>query len=122
MITPWGNADQTRNIGEGIVSVSTPSHGGYYVPARLYNRMPAELRSNKYGGGTWFEEDCEWALVALAFPRLFEPRQIQAAISTINVESAPDACYHAAWTWLQNSPEGIALRAGQIPYRNRASA
>ena len=32
--------------------------------------------------GVWFEEDCAWAAVALAFPELFEAEQVKAAHST----------------------------------------
>lgn len=70
--TPWGYADSEKEIGGGIISVSTPSHGGLFVPPLVFNTMPAELKCNVYGEGTWFEEDCEWALVALAFPQYFE--------------------------------------------------
>lgn len=70
--TPWGPSQHITKIGDqGILFVSTTTHGGYFVPPELYAQMPSELRSNHFGGSTWFEEDVEWAMVALAFPQLF---------------------------------------------------
>ena len=83
MNTPWGMSDHVENVGGGILRVDTPSHGGYFVPPELYASMPALLQgSNSYGGGTWFEQDCEWAIVALAFPELFSIKNLKAAAKT----------------------------------------
>ena len=51
------------------------SHGGYYVsPARVAS-MPEPLREFKpWAGDNWYEEDCDWCIVALAFPQFF-PQQ-----------------------------------------------
>jgi hypothetical protein len=100
MHTPWGAADHVKPLGnEGILQVDTPSHGGLFVPRELYRKMPAALQCNVYGGGTWFEEDCEWALVALAFPHLFEPRHLAAARETI-AAYAGQTPYAEAAAWL----------------------
>lgn len=91
--TPWGHSDGVTSFGdEGLVLFTTPSHGGFYVPELLTNRMPIELRKHEgthnpqraYGyatalarvdttfcGVAWYEEDCEATLVTLAFPELF---------------------------------------------------
>ena len=46
--------------------------------------MPAGLREFVgYGGPGWYEEDCDWAVVALAFPSMFEPMMVWAAIRTV---------------------------------------
>lgn len=73
---------------------------------KLYRTMPPALQANVYGGGTWFEEDVEWALVALAFPQHFDARQIAAAVSTINYYKEPGTPYHAAFTWLHTTDQG----------------
>lgn len=82
--TPWGQADQETAIGtDGIVFVSTPSHGGFYVPREVVATMPPSLYGiNPFAGEGWYEEDCDWAIVLLAFPHLFTPREVQAAVSS----------------------------------------
>jgi|GEM_PF-3080935 len=64
MYTPWGTADSVHRYPDGVTFVSTPSHGGFKVPPKLNRRIPPPLR-NEDG---WYEEDCEWAIVALFHP------------------------------------------------------
>lgn len=64
MYTPWGTADSVHRYSDGIAFVSTSSHGGFKVPAKLNRRIPPPLRK----GDGWYEEDCEWAIVALFHP------------------------------------------------------
>lgn len=85
MRTPWGTADHVRRYRCGAVSVSTPSHGGYLVPRPLFESQskttpPDVLRVVQWLGrdpfgyvnaaGAWFEEDCLWAVLVLAWPAL----------------------------------------------------
>lgn len=109
MITPWGPTQQIEQKGGGIIHVSTASHGGLLVPPAMYDAMPAPLRQNAYGGGNWFEEDCEWALVALAFPQHFTGRDLYYAVQTINWYRDPDSQYHAAYLWLTTTDAGRLL-------------
>ena len=86
MFTPWGIADYTENIGKGIISVATPSHGGIFVPDHLLHHIPAKLQqwAKKWSRSTnWYEKDCCWSAVALTFPELFEKSAYIAAKSTI---------------------------------------
>lgn len=70
--TPWGTPQDVRHVAPGIVRVDTPGHGGYHVRADLHELMPAPVRElDGYTGG-WYEEDCTWAFVALAFPAHFD--------------------------------------------------
>ncbi len=82
--TPWGLADHVTEIAPGIVSYSTPSHGGIHLsPARLA-AMPKPLRDFRpWAGLGWYEEDCDWAVVALAFPQFFKPDDVTAAVDTL---------------------------------------
>jgi len=76
--TPWGAADRVETLCNGIVSVSTPSHGGFFVPPRLNRAIPARWRAASFkrlGETGWYEEDCDWAMVALTFPKPFTARQ-----------------------------------------------
>lgn len=82
--TPWGPAQYIEPVGPegGVYSVSTASHGGYYVPDVLLSRIPQEARdyaARWSGSHNWYEEDCASAAVVLAFPELFTPRLIESA-------------------------------------------
>jgi len=84
--TPWGYADQCAHIGDGIYSVSTPSHGGYFVPDDLLHRIPSEQQAwaERWSGSrNWYEEDCCWAAVAGAFPTLFPPEALPMAMDIL---------------------------------------
>lgn len=84
--TPWDFAQTVRDYGLGIKCYTTASHGGFFVPIELMDRVSAWGR--KYaerwsGSQLWFEEDCAWAYVADAFPELFGDEEKAAAIKTI---------------------------------------
>lgn len=66
-VTPWGKADSKIKVTRGINFYSTPGHGGYKVSKKLNASMPAPLRNSD----GWYEEDCEWCKVVLAFPQHF---------------------------------------------------
>jgi hypothetical protein len=87
--TPWGRAALVRAIGtigrDTIYCVSTPGHGGYFVPRRLLSAIPQALRDRAAawsGSEQWYEEDCEWSSVALAFPQFFTAADVQQARTT----------------------------------------
>ncbi len=65
--SPWGVIDDVKKIAEGIERISTPSHGGLHLSSIINAAMPEALRRPD----GWYEEDVEWALVALAFPAHF---------------------------------------------------
>ena len=60
--TPWGNADSVKPILNGVVSVSTPSHGGLRVTHKAFNDLAMDksyldkvaIKDSKY---YWFEDD-----------------------------------------------------------------
>ena len=108
MNTPWGCADKVEQIGGGLVSVQTPSHGGIFVPLDSYRKMPVALQCNIYGGRTWFEEDIEWALVALAFPQYFDARSMHYAVGAFE-HYAGKAPYASAAEWLATDSDGVRL-------------
>jgi len=86
--------------------MSTPSHGGYKVTDEIMELMPAELRSIKpWAGQGWYEEDCDWSIVAAAWPTLFTADHVKIAISTLNTLS-----YAAAgWNAYKATPSGKIL-------------
>jgi hypothetical protein len=70
--SPWGKVDGADEVAPGIWAVSTPSHGGFILSQARLQAMPAYLRINKAARDAHaFEEDCEWALVVMAFPDEF---------------------------------------------------
>mgnify|MGYP003452830810 CR=1 FL=1 len=71
--SPWGAIQTRREIAPGIVRVTTASHGGIWLAADRLAQMPSGfVRPSAYHDGLeWFEEDCEAALVILAFPAAF---------------------------------------------------
>lgn len=91
MRTPWGKADHVTDIGRGIKCVSTPGHGGYFVPAETRKQMPPAALQTWAGPG-WYEEDCDWALVALSFPELFPAEAIEHAKTTVSNWMSAEKC------------------------------
>lgn len=83
--TPWGVADQVRIVAPGIVWCETPSHGGYWLSKERLAQMDPALRSFRpfTGKAAWFEEDCDWAVVVVAFPTFFDPPAVEAAVRAI---------------------------------------
>ena len=65
--SPWGAIDNENVVAEGITFVHTPGHGGY----KLSRERNAKVDSAWRKSGGWYEEDCEWAIVALTFPEVF---------------------------------------------------
>jgi hypothetical protein len=85
--TPWGNADHVEFIAPGIFQVSTPSHGGFYLTEDRRALIPEDWQHasfNKQGLNGWFEEDCDWCMVALTFKEHFPIDTFAHAVSTFN--------------------------------------
>jgi hypothetical protein len=84
--TPWGVAQHVRPVGpDGIFSADTSSHGGYFVPSALLDKIDPRGRADakKWSGSeNWYEEDCCWAWVVLAFPEHFPPTAVAGAYQT----------------------------------------
>lgn len=81
--TPWGRAEIVREIADGIVSVSTPSHGGIWLSHSRLKAMPYPLRVIKRWetpDSPWFEEDCSSARVICSFPEHFDDRAVHHAL------------------------------------------
>lgn len=66
-MTPWGSADFVRHDAPGIVSVSTPSHGGI----GLSPERNAEIHKAWRNANGWYEEDCEAYIVLVKFYDVF---------------------------------------------------
>ena len=65
--TPWGGSQMAVVYAEGVVVHSTAGHGGFHLSSDRNSKVHPLLRKNT----PWYEEDCEWAIVAITFPNLF---------------------------------------------------
>ena len=83
--TPWGEAQESVYLAEGVVRHHTPGHGGLHLdPAQ--NALVHPAYRNEDG---WYEEDVEWSKVAVTFPTLF-PLDLDGADDLLR-EYQPDA-------------------------------
>lgn len=105
--TPWGHAQTTKTLGEGVAFVSTPGHGGFFVAPEQNEKVPAYMRD----ASGWYEEDVDWAIVATVFPALFSDEDRARAEDTLR-NWRPEAW--ESWT-------GRALTAGQSSERDRVA-
>jgi hypothetical protein len=87
-ITPWGKPDTQTVIAEGIIAVTTPSHGGIWLSPERLAEMPQHLRSCSFTHDNWFEEDTAWCAVALTWPEFFPMQQDDAAAMYQHVYAA----------------------------------
>jgi len=82
--TPWGNSDSSTKLTRGVICYSTPSHGGFHVSKTMQQKMPEALRldNGKHGDG-WYEEDCDWCMVIIAFSNFFKTVEYNLAVDTL---------------------------------------
>lgn len=69
--SPWGSIQTVEPIRPGVWSVSTASHGGYYLDATANRRIPQAVKLATWGQqglAGWYEEDCDVSLVAAILP------------------------------------------------------
>jgi len=81
--SPWGEIHHVTQIAEGIWTIDTASHGGIKVSDQRLAAMPVHLRGTTYSQGGCFEEDCDWAFVAVCFPDAFKPEHVAVARQTM---------------------------------------
>lgn len=67
MHTPWGKSQYSKQYVRGIVFYGTPGHGGFRVSKTKQAKMPEALRLDNGKNCGWYEEDCDYALVVMAF-------------------------------------------------------
>ena len=53
--SPWGRIQTADRVADGIVIITTASHGGVWLSRERFEAMPKHLRSSD----GWYEEDCE---------------------------------------------------------------
>jgi hypothetical protein len=80
--SPWGKVQHQEDLAEGIAIVSTAGHGGVWLSARRLEELEKKL-GHVHIEGRWFEEDCDWAVVAIVFPEAFSDENRKAAPAVI---------------------------------------
>jgi hypothetical protein len=105
--TPWGISQEASRYADGILFHSTAGHGGFHlIPERNAQIHPALRSADGY-----YEEDCDWAAVAQAFPELFTDFEKASAERTIR-DWMPDA-----WEAIH----GRTLEPGESREKDRAA-
>lgn len=84
--TPWGLSQGATIYAEGVVAHTTAGHGGFKLSAKRNVQIHTVLRRDS----GFYEEDAEWAIVALTFPDLFTAFERKCADKTIR-DCWPDA-------------------------------
>ena len=84
--TPWGGSQMAVIYAEGVIAHSTAAHGGFHLSCDRNAKVHPLLRKVT----SWYEEDCEWAIVAFSFPELFTAYERSIAAKTIR-NTWPDA-------------------------------
>ena len=84
--TPWGMSQGATIYAEGVIFHSTASHGGFKLDRARNAALHPALRIK----GGWYEEDCDWARVAMGYPDLFTDREKAQAVRTL-CDWEPDA-------------------------------
>lgn len=77
--TPWGGSQMAVIYADGIVAHSTAGHGGFHLSTARNANIHPLLRKDT----PWYEEDSEWAIVAISFPELFTAYERSLAEKTI---------------------------------------
>ena len=79
--TIWGEADTILPIAQGIHLVTTSTHGGYVLSEDRIEVLKQMFPSVEtcQGDDRYWEEDCDWVYVALAFPEHFDDDFVQLA-------------------------------------------
>ena len=82
--SPWGRIQNVNRVAAGISWISTAGHGGFRLSKTRYESMPANLRACSFTGNQFFEEDCSWCAVVMAFPQFCDADQTLSAAMTFN--------------------------------------
>jgi hypothetical protein len=85
--SPWGIVQDEEVIADGIVYVSTASHGGIWVSPELLGRVQEAMRDYAAywsGSSQWFEEDCAAQCVVVSFPEHFPAEQVERAQAIVD--------------------------------------
>jgi hypothetical protein len=102
-MSPWGRVEDVREFGDGVVFVSTAGHGGFWLSADRHRALQSRHGFKTFAGGAWYEEDCDAAVVVVAFSDLFDVPTVERATAAVLARPAyyGNVCEH----WLFESVE-----------------
>ena len=84
MFTPWGSSHTTKKIAEGIIEVTTGSHGGIFLSEERWTELMEKFpKFQSWAGKQWFEEDCDWAIVPVCWPEFYDAETIYFAVRSV---------------------------------------
>lgn len=108
--TPWGPATDRRWAGvDGLYSVSTPSHGGYWVTDAVRETLAAAFPGfQPYAGWPWLEEDCDAMLVMALWPHLFPDHAVWSVWRMALSGATWCNAARAIREWLESTDAGLA--------------
>jgi len=66
--SPWGPVQTSKELAPGIWQVTTAGHGGIKLSRERNAGVPKYMRAE----GGWYEEDCQWSIVAVVHPIGFQ--------------------------------------------------
>jgi hypothetical protein len=103
--TPWGGSQMAVVYAEGVVAHLTSGHGGFHLSADRNARVHPLLRKDT----PWYEEDSEWAIVAISFPDLF----------TTYERSMAEKIFRNTWPDVWEKIRGCSLAEGESWAKDR---
>lgn len=90
--SPWGPIQHVKLLAEGIAFVWTASHGGIRLFGRKYEVFRDLVPEFEPWTGRrnigWFEEDCDWAAVAVLWQFDFTATAVETAFAIAKVQAA----------------------------------
>ena len=94
--TVWGEADTILPVAQGIHLVTTPTHGGYVLSKDRIEALKLKFPSAEAwtGDDRYWEEDCDWVYVAMAFPEHFDDDHVQNACKQYQNSIIADGVLH----------------------------
>ena len=92
--SPWGLIDQSHQIAPGIWRVYTASHGGFWLSPDRQDAIPVGIEPFT-GDRAWWEEDSDWAYVALTFPVEFCQDRDEPKAKILDEARAAVAAFHS---------------------------
>ena len=99
--TPWGWTRDVEELADGVLRVTTPSHGGLKLSRERWDELPAEVRQTMLNQ-TFAEEDCEEPIVRTLLG-LGDDRDREMALTVAGYF----ARYAPALPFIRNHPSGI---------------
>jgi hypothetical protein len=107
--SPWGAVQHEHRYSADVVSVSTAGHGGFHAVGAARRRIDELFPTfQPWAGAGWYEEDCDWSIVAIALPELFDDGALVGAVRTVRHSTEYLA---EPRTWLESAdPQAVAIR------------